>query len=114
VVVGDARPQLGALVEIDATTVGDWAAERGGAFTTFGTLATLPEVRELVGQAIDEANAQLDERDRVACFAVLPQQLADDEELVTATGKVRRGPVLERFRDLVDRMYSEQASGGAS
>jgi long-chain acyl-CoA synthetase len=110
VLVGDELPCLGALIVIDATSVGDWAADRGGAFTTFATLAALPEVRELVGQAVAEANAELDERDRVGCFAVLPQELGDDEELMTATGKVRRHAVRERFKDLITKMYAERES----
>ncbi len=114
VLVGDERPCFGALIGIDATPVGDWAAERGGAFTTFATLAALPEVRELFEQVVDEVNTGLDERDRIDCFAVLPIVLGEDEELVTATSKVRRGPVLERFRGLVDRMYTDRGGSGTA
>ena len=110
VLVGDGRPCLGAIVVLDATSVGDWAAERGGAFTTFGTLAALPEVRELIGQTVADVNVGLDEQDRIGCFAVLPQQIGDDGDLVTATGKVRRGPVSERFHEVIERMYAERGS----
>ncbi len=110
VLLGDQHPCLGALIVIDSASVGDWAADRGGAFTTFATLAALPEVRELIAQTVGEANAGLDERDRIGCFTLLPQELGDDEELVTATGKVRRPAVRERFKDLVTRMYAERGN----
>lgn len=114
ILVGDQHPCLGALVVIDASAVGDWAAQRGASFTTSRTLAALPEVRELIGQAVEAANMGFDERDRIGCFALLPQELGDDEELVTATHKVRRGPTLERFRDVIEQMYAERAGSGGS
>ena len=54
VVVGDERPSLGALVAIDEAAVGDWAADEGVPFTTTRTLVARPEVRDLIGRAIDE------------------------------------------------------------
>jgi long-chain acyl-CoA synthetase len=114
VIVGDGRPCLGVAIVIDATTVGDWAAERGASFTTFATLSALPEVRDLVGEVVEATNAGLDERDRIGCFAVLSQELGHDEELVTDTHKLRRGPIATRFADVIERMYSERGTGGAS
>ena len=114
VVVGDERPCLGALVEIDPQTVGEWAAQRGFAFTTFRTLTALPEVRDLVAEVIEVAGTELDEGDRIGCFALLPQQLSGDEELVTATQKVRRSALLERFGDQVNEMYAERSAKGSA
>jgi long-chain acyl-CoA synthetase len=114
IVVGDERPCLGALVEIDAQSVGEWAAQRGSAFTTFRTLAALPEVRDLIAEEIEAAGTELDEGDRLGCFALLPEPLAGDEELVTPTQKVRRSAVLERFRDEVEQMYAERSAKGTA
>jgi long-chain acyl-CoA synthetase len=114
VIVGDGRPCLGALIVIEATSVGDWAAERGASFTTYATLGALPEVFELVDGVVEGVNAELDERGRIGCVAILPQDLADDEELVTATHKLRRDPIAARFADVVDRMYAERNRGSAS
>ena len=46
-VVGDRRKYLVALIGVELDTVGDWAARKGVAFTTYGDLARKPEVREL-------------------------------------------------------------------
>jgi long-chain acyl-CoA synthetase len=110
VVVGSERPCLGALVVIDATTVGDWAAARGSSFTTFATLTALPEVRGLVDEVVQKTNESLDAHGRVECFCVLPQELGDDEELVTDTHKIRRGPIAARFDELIERMYAERGA----
>ena len=106
VVVGDARPCLGALVVVDADAVGDWAAEEGVPFTTTRTLVARPEVRDLIGGEIDEVNATLAAGDRVERFALLPTELSHDDGALTATFKVRRGAIAEQFADLVEEMYT--------
>ncbi len=106
VVLGDERPSLGALVAIDADAVGDWAAEEGVPFTTTRTLVVRPEVRDLIGGAIDEVNATLAGGDRVERFALLPTELSHDDGVLTATFKVRRGAIAEQFADLVEEMYA--------
>ena len=107
IVVGDRRPCLGALLVIDATAVGDWAAGHDVPYTTPRSLAERPEVHDLLAGWVGEVNAALDELDRVECFALLGSQLSHDEGAVTATSKVRRGPAAERYRALVDAMYAE-------
>lgn len=107
VLVGAGRPQITALVGIDADAVRDWAAQRELTFNTYADLVQKVDVRELVQHEIDVANAQLAEHERVQRFELLPVELSHDEGLLTATSKVRRGAVLERFDDLVARLYDE-------
>lgn len=114
VVVGNGQPCLGALIVVDPTTVGDWAADRGASFTTFATLSSLPEVRELIGDAVQACNAELDERDRIGCFCVIPHDLGTDEDLVTPTHKLRRGRIATRFADQIEQMYADRGKGSAS
>jgi long-chain acyl-CoA synthetase len=109
IVVGNGRPHLGALLDIDAGAVGDWAADNGVPYTTDRTLVERPEVRELLSGVIAEANSGVDEADRVLCFALLPQPLDVEDGTLTPTFKVRRAATAERFKDLVEQMYA----GGA-
>jgi long-chain acyl-CoA synthetase len=109
-VVGDGRPCLGALVVIESTAVGDWAADRGASFTTFATLSALPEVAELIGDAIEASNANVGEAERVCCFAVVPYDICADEDLVTPTAKLRRGRIAQRFAEEIEQMYAGRGS----
>ncbi len=106
VVVGDGRPHLGALLALEGEAVGDWAAEQRLAFTTHAALIALPEVRELVQGAIDEVNEGLPVEEQVRSFALLPEDLSEDDGALTATLKVRRATAGERFADLVESMYA--------
>ncbi len=106
VVVGEGRAHLGALLALEGEAVGDWASEQGVAFTTHGALAERPEVQALVQEWIDEVNATLPAEEHVRGFALLPDDLSEDDGDLTATLKVRRAATAERFADLVESMYS--------
>ena len=55
IVVGDRRKYLVALIGVELDTVGDWAARKGLAFTTYGDLARKREVRELIGEWVEQS-----------------------------------------------------------
>lgn len=107
VVVGHARKFVSALVEIDFDTVADWARGQGLVYSGFTQLALHERVRELLQSEIERANQQLARVEQVKSFRVLPKALDPEEEgePVTATRKVKRGQMLERFSELVESMY---------
>jgi long-chain acyl-CoA synthetase len=108
-VFGHARKYLTALVEIDYDTVADWARAQDVAYTGFTSLAAHPRVRALIGAELERANARLARVEQVKAFRILPKALdpAEEGEPVTPTRKVKRAQMYERFRDLVESMYSD-------
>jgi len=106
IVIGDGRPCLGALVAVDDAAVGDWAAEEGVPFTTMRSLATRPEVRDLIGRWIDEVNGSVAAGERIERFALLATELSHDEGALTPNFKVRRGTINAQFSDLIEEMYA--------
>jgi long-chain acyl-CoA synthetase len=106
IVIGDGRPCLGALVSVDDAAVGDWAAGVGVPFTTMRSLATRPEVYDLIGRWIDEVNGSLAAGDRIERFALLATELSHDEGALTPNFKVRRGAITAQFSDLIEEMYA--------
>jgi long-chain acyl-CoA synthetase len=106
VVVGDRRPYLVALVGIEADTVGDWATRRRLSFTTYADLSRKPEVRELIQGVVDEANAELASVEQVKRFALLERELDHDTGELTATLKVKRRAIEERFAGEIEGLYA--------
>ncbi|HJR50675.1 MAG TPA: AMP-binding protein, partial [Gemmatimonadales bacterium] len=108
-VFGHARKYLSALVEIDYDTVADWARAQDVAYTGFTSLAEHPRVCALIGAEVERANAQLARVEQIKAFRILPKALdpAEEGEPVTPTRKVKRAQMYERFRDLVESMYSD-------
>jgi long-chain acyl-CoA synthetase len=104
-VVGDRRSYLVALIGIEADTVGDWAARRGLAFTTYGDLSRKPEVRELVGEWVEQVNRELARPETVKRFALLEKELDHEDGELTATLKVKRRALEQRFEKEIAALY---------
>ncbi len=108
-VIGDRRPYLTALIGIEPDTIGDWAQKQRIAFTTYRDLTERVEVRELVQGIVDGVNAGLNPVEQIKTFRLLPKLLDHEDGELTATQKVRRSALAERYTPLVESMYSKGA-----
>jgi long-chain acyl-CoA synthetase len=106
VVVGDRRKHLAALIGIEADTVGDWASRRNLPFTTYADLARKPEVRELIGGCVEEVNRDLAQVETIKRFTLLAKELDHEDGELTATQKVKRRAIEERFSDEIEELYA--------
>jgi long-chain acyl-CoA synthetase len=107
---GDHLEYVAAFINIDAATVGNWAENRGLAYTTYMDLSGKPEVIALIKLEVEKVNAVLPENQRIRRFVCLYKMLDADDEELTRTGKVRRNLVQERYAKLVDALYSNVSS----
>ncbi len=105
VVCGDNRPFVSALLTLDEA-VETWAIQRGISFEERGQLATNPEVREVIAEAVDAVNDKLPHFETVRRFDILPEPLSVQAGELTPTGKVRRKAIIERHHDRLDALYS--------
>lgn len=106
-VCGDGRKFLTALVAVDAEAVQRFAEREGIAFDRFQELVVHPRVRRLIASEIEERNHQLAGYQTIRRFTILPESFSLDAGEVTATMKLRRQAVEERYRDLIDAMYEQ-------
>jgi long-chain acyl-CoA synthetase len=106
VVYGDKADYIAAFINIDLATVGNWAENRGLAYTTYMDLSSKPEVGELIRREVEKVNQSLPEHQRIHRFVNLYKLLDADDEELTRTGKVRRNLVAERYKALIDALYS--------
>jgi long-chain acyl-CoA synthetase len=105
VVLGEGERFVSALVQIDFENVGQWATERRLPYTNFRNLARLPEVRELVAREVERANQGLAPVEQVRKFRILEKELDHDDNEVTATMKVRRQTIYQKFAPLIRDIY---------
>lgn len=113
VCVGQGRPYVTALVNIDLTAVGNWAERRNLAYTSYTDLSQKPEVAELVGQEVARVNASLldDAAVRgaqIRRFLILHKELDPDDEEITRTRKVRRGYIAQKYAPLIEALYGDR------
>jgi long-chain acyl-CoA synthetase len=105
VAIGDKRAYVSALVQIEYDTVGDWAQRQRLPYTSYADLASKPEVVKLVDDEIKRCNALLGQVEQVRKVKILPKELHQDDGEMTATQKVRRRVVAEKYAPLIASMY---------
>jgi long-chain acyl-CoA synthetase len=109
IVVADRRPFVAALLQIDLDTVGKWAQEQGLAYTHFRSLAEHERVRDLVQAEVDRANARMPPVQQVRRFHLLSKELDHDDGEVTATMKVKRRSIAEKYAAEIEALYGAAA-----
>jgi long-chain acyl-CoA synthetase len=106
VVVGDRRPYVAALITLDEQAFARWKQRQGKpAGATIGDLADDPDLRAIVQQAVDRANAAVSRPETIKRFRILPGQFHVGAEL-TPTGKVRRDYVQAKYASDIDALYA--------
>jgi long-chain acyl-CoA synthetase len=106
VVLGHERPAITAILCVRYSMVARWAESRGLAFTTYTNLSARPEVYDLLAGEVEKVNASLPPAQRISRFLLLYKELDADDGELTRTRKVRRGVIDQRYRKLIDALYS--------
>jgi long-chain acyl-CoA synthetase len=111
VAFGHGRDFVAVFVNIDMPAVGDWAERRNIAYASYQELAAHPAVYDLIQEEIERVNRDLAHDPRMAGaqirrFLILHKALEADDGELTRTNKVRRGFIGERYKVLVDALYS--------
>jgi long-chain acyl-CoA synthetase len=108
VVGGRDREFVCAMVNMDFAMVGKWAERHGIPYTTFVDLSQKKEVADLVQKDLLRVNSYLPEASRVRKFVLLHKEFDPDEAELTRTRKLRRDFMEQRYKDLIDAMYSDK------
>jgi long-chain acyl-CoA synthetase len=106
IVIGDRRPYLTALIGIEFDVVAEWAQRRRLGFTTYRDLSEKPEVITLVQSLVDKVNERFSPVEQIKRFRMLPKELDHEDGELTATQKVKRGAIADRFAHLVEDLYA--------
>jgi long-chain acyl-CoA synthetase len=106
IIIADRRRFVSALVQIDFEGVGKWAEEQNLPYTNFKSLAELPQVRALMEKEIAAVNAKMPQVQNVRKFHLLTKELDHDDAEVTATMKVRRKSIAEKYATVIEAMYA--------
>jgi long-chain acyl-CoA synthetase len=102
---GEGRNFCSALITLDEEAIRKWAAEHGRATRSLADLAADPAVLALIDGYVARMNADLPSYETVKRFAILPRDFSQDEGELTASQKVRRKVVEERWRHVLDGFY---------
>lgn len=115
VVFGNQRQEVCAFINIDMEAVGNWSERRGIAYSGYTDLAAKTETGDLIAECVSKVNADLAGEAMMAGtqihrFLVLHKELDPDDDELTRTRKVRRGFIAEKYKVLIDALYSGKSS----
>jgi len=109
VVAGKEGAYASGIIVINYNNVGWWAGQKRVAYSTFAELSQKSEVHELVEQYIDRINSTLPPGSKVRKYVNLHKEFDPDEGELTRTRKLRRTFLEERYRELIDAIYSDRS-----
>jgi long-chain acyl-CoA synthetase len=112
VCIGQARPFVTAIVNIDLSAVGNWAERRNVAYTSYTDLSQKPEVYELIRGEVARVNRSLLEDEllraaQIRRFLILHKELDPDDEEITRTRKIRRSYIARKYEALIEALYGD-------
>jgi long-chain acyl-CoA synthetase len=105
VIIADRRRFVSALIQIDFENVSKWAANENILFTNFKSLVENPTVVSLIQKEVEKSNSQMPQVQQVRKFHLFTKELDHDDGEVTATMKVKRKSIYEKYMAEIETMY---------
>ncbi len=108
-VIGDENKDYpSAIIIIDYENVADWAERNHIGYTTFVDLSQKTEVYNLIKMSLDKVNEKITGPGKIAKFVNLHKEFDADDAELTRSGKIRRKYMEERYRNLIEAIYSDK------
>jgi long-chain acyl-CoA synthetase len=106
-VVGEAKPFVGALITLDPEAVRLWLRGRNRSETTpLAELVTDKDLRADLQRVIDNANAQVSKAEQIRKFSIVPTEWTIAGGQITPSMKLKRSVVMAQHQSDVDALYS--------
>jgi long-chain acyl-CoA synthetase len=105
VVVGDARPFIGALVTLDPEGLPGWLRAHGHRDMTITEAAKDPEVLASIEKAVERANRAVSRAESIRKYRILDTDLTIANGYLTPKLSVRRSHVIKEFAAEIDALY---------
>jgi long-chain acyl-CoA synthetase len=105
VLVGDGRPFISALVNLDAEGLRHWCTGRGIPPLSPAEACTDPAVRSAIQEAVDQANSLVSKAESIRKFQVLDAAFTVESGHLTPSLKLKRAAVVKDFAAEIERLY---------
>ncbi len=103
---GSERNFCVAMVTLDPEAIEQWAAHHGMAGASYADLVASAQVREMVGEYVEQLNATLNRWETIKRWILLDHDLSVESGELTPSMKVRRRVVEANHQEQLDALYS--------
>ncbi|MET3810814.1 AMP-dependent synthetase/ligase [Arthrobacter sp. UYEF3] len=105
VVVGDGRPFVSALINLDPEGLQNWCTAHRVPAMEAAEAASNDQVRAAIQAAVDEANALVSKAESIRSFVVLDADFTVESGHLTPSLKLKRAAVMRDFAAQINRIY---------
>lgn len=106
-VLGDKQKFVSALIVPSFPNLEAWAEEQRLQFENREELIKLPEVKQLYDRVIEESMEGFAQFEKIKKYILLPHEFTIESGELTPSLKIRRNIVVQRYRDIIEKLYSE-------
>ena len=105
VVLGENEKFAAALIVPDFSFLKDWCTKHEIKFTTNDAMINLKEVKDRLTKEVQKINAFFGDTEKVKRFKFIADEWSTANGILTPTLKVKRSVILDRYKDVINRMY---------
>ena len=109
IVFGDKKKTLVGLLTLEEQVTCEFANEKNWTYKDFAELQKHPELLKHLKAEINKKCASLADYERVRNFSILSQELSVENGELTATLKIKRNVLKNKYKDLIESLYKEES-----
>ena len=105
--VGDGKPFVAVLVTLDEQALGRWKSQHNiPASRSVDELAHDATLRAEIQDAINAVNSTVSHAEAIKKFYILDKDFTEESGELTPTMKVKRNVVVQRYSEVLEKLYS--------
>ena len=112
-VIGENEKQTAAIISPNFNTLHYWALKHKMHYRDNVELITLPQVLERIRKELDEYNKSLAPHEQIKQFRLVTDEWTPNNGLLSPTLKLRRAPLMEKYKSLVADIYGREKSSSS-
>lgn len=107
--VGNERKNVAALIIPNFDALKSWGSENDVDASDMPKMLKTREVQQLIQSEIRERLTDFADFEQVRRFALLEKEFSQEEDEMTPTLKLKRNVIIEKYGDVIEGMYPEEA-----
>lgn len=108
IVVGEARPFVGALVTLDPEALEQWAKAKKKPASDVASLRDDPDLVAEIQKTVDFANRAVSQAESIRAWRILERELSEETGHITQSQKLKRAVIVADFADDISALYSRR------
>ncbi len=109
-IIGDNRKYLSALIVPAFADLENWAKDNGVTFNSRSELIKDPKINELFAKELETYMKDYARVEQIRKFSLLEKEWSQETDELTPTLKLKRRIINQKYKDVIDRMYPEEAA----